>query len=200
MKQRLGFASLLLAYLLWLPGISQPLLTLTGTIDKARLAALAGEVISDSPGVLPMVARMGASLFDRLEVSGEIQAYEKTRSILGTVVELWDSGNGLVAFLVALFSILIPITKGMLLGWNVAMPDVQITRRVNELISRWSMADVFVVAVIVAYLAAQASGRMDEILTLDARFGAGFYCFLAYCLFSILASQLLHQPVTEQGS
>lgn len=197
MKQRLGMVTLLLAYVLWLPGISQPLLTLTGSIDKARLVALGKAVIADGPGVLPMVGRMTASLFERIDVSGQIQAYEKTRSIVGTIMELARSGNALVAFLVALFSVMIPLAKGVLLAWTSLRPQTSGTqqgKRISELISRWSMADVFVVAVIVAYLAAGATHNMDEIFTLDAQFGMGFWCFLAYCLLSIAATQLMHVP------
>ncbi len=198
MKHRLGLLTLLLAYLLWLPGISQPLLTLTGSIDKARLVVLGKEVIADSPGVLPMVGRMAASLFERIEVSGQIQAYEKTRSIVGTIDELIGSGNLLVAFLVALFSVLIPLAKGLLLAWTSLRPGTSGAyqgKRIGDLIARWSMADVFVVAVIVAYLAAGATRNMDEIFTLDAQFGVGFWCFLAYCLLSIAATQLMRVPV-----
>ena len=202
MKHRLGLGVLLLAYLLWLPGISQPLLTLTGSIDKGRLLTLGKEVIADSPGVLPMVGRMAASLFEGIEVSGQIQAYEKTRSILGTIEELAASGHLLVGFLVALFSVLIPLAKGMLLAWTSLAADSarsRLGKRVSDLISRWSMADVFVVAVIVAYLAAGATQNMDEIFTLNAQFGVGFWFFLAYCLLSTAGTQLMRAPVVVSG-
>ncbi len=198
MKRRIGLGVLLLAYLLWIPGISQPLLTLTGSVDKARLMTLGKELLADSPGVVPMVGRMAASLLERVEVSGQIQAYEKTRSILGTIEELLNAGHWLVGFLVALFSVLIPLVKGGLLAftaWRPHSPASATGKRIGDLISRWSMADVFVVAVIVAYLAAGATRNMDEIFTLDARFGLGFYCFLAYCLLSIAATQLMRAPI-----
>jgi hypothetical protein len=194
LKFKLGLTSLLLAYLLWLPGVTQPLLSLTGSIDKARVMTLGKELIADSPGIMPMIGSMAISLLDKIEVSGEIQAYEKTRSILGTVHELFESGNITVGLLVALFSILIPVTKGGLLlltAFELRPAFHRMSQRTIDLISKWSMADVFVVAVIVAYMAANATRNMDEIFVLDARFGVGFYCFLAYCLFSILATQLM---------
>ena len=198
MRFRLGIVSLLLAYGLWVPGISQPLLSLTGSIDKARVMSLGKQLIEDSPGILPMIGGMAASLLDKIEVSGQIQAYEKTRSILGTVHELFESGNITVGLLVALFSVLIPLLKGSLLLVNALTrksPLQRLSRRTVDLISKWSMADVFVVAVIVAYMAANATRNMDEIFTLDAHFGAGFYFFLAYCILSILATQLMRTEV-----
>jgi hypothetical protein len=52
------------------------------------------------------------------------------------------------------------------------------------------MADVFVMALIVAYLAGSASGQMGDLLTMDARLEEGFWFFLAYCLFSVASSAM----------
>jgi hypothetical protein len=58
------------------------------------------------------------------------------------------------------------------------------------------MADVFVVALFIAYLAAQASATPTQgpnaappLLAFTAHFGAGFYWFAAYCLFSLASQQ-----------
>jgi hypothetical protein len=53
------------------------------------------------------------------------------------------------------------------------------------------MADVFVMALIVAYLAGSASGQMGDLLTMDARLEEGFWFFLAYCLFSIASTAMV---------
>ena len=59
------------------------------------------------------------------------------------------------------------------------------------------MADVFVVAILIAYLAAQASTvpttgpeAAPALLAFRAQFGAGFYWFTAYCLFSLASQQI----------
>ena len=63
-----------------------------------------------------------------------------------------------------------------------------------EVIAKWSMADVFVVALFVAYLAATASqstpGAGPPLVAFTAQFGAGFYWFAAYCVFSLATQQL----------
>jgi hypothetical protein len=64
-----------------------------------------------------------------------------------------------------------------------------------ELIAKWSMADVFAVALFIAYLAAQASqippgaGFVPQLVTFAATFGPGFYWFAAYCLVSLGTQQ-----------
>jgi len=56
------------------------------------------------------------------------------------------------------------------------------------------MADVFVVALFIAYLAAKASTTVPgpsspALVVFTAHFGPGFYWFTAYCLFSLASQQ-----------
>ena len=60
------------------------------------------------------------------------------------------------------------------------------------------MADVFVMAMLVAYMAGSASGEMGELLTMDSQLEVGFYYFLAYCLFAIAAGSLMVEPENER--
>jgi uncharacterized paraquat-inducible protein A len=63
-----------------------------------------------------------------------------------------------------------------------------------EAIAKWSMADVFVVALFITYLAAMASQSTPlsgpRIVAFKAEFGPGFYWFAAYCVFSLATQQL----------
>jgi paraquat-inducible protein A len=53
------------------------------------------------------------------------------------------------------------------------------------MISKWSMADVFVVGVFLSFLATRSNKDINAWLH------DGFYFFLAYCLISILATQIM---------
>lgn len=189
-----ALGTLILAYVLLIPGVTQPLMTLSGSVDKAQLLELGKATLAENPSMMPMIGGMVLTLLDQLQVSGSVDAYEKTQSIVGTVSELFRSGNGLVGFLVMLFSIIIPVIKGLMmltsLFWRHA-GQAALLQRISGAISKWSMADVFVVAIVVAYLAANASQSMGEIFSLNAEFQIGFYFFLGYCLLSILSAQLL---------
>ncbi|HIG41998.1 MAG: paraquat-inducible protein A [bacterium] len=205
-KSRRGLSLLiiLVALGLLLPGVTKPVLTLTGTMEQSDLVDLGIDlIIGQNPDqrTRQMVTMMTSMLgLDRVE--GQIQAYSITRSIWGTVAELADSGNLLVAFLVMLFSIIIPLLKLLMqLGYLIVSyaPVKNGLLMVINAISKWSMADVFVMALIVAYLAGRASGQMGDLLTMHSELEVGFYYFLAYCLFSI-ASTLLFKavPASEQ--
>jgi uncharacterized paraquat-inducible protein A len=103
------------------------------------------------------------------------------------------------ATLILLFSVIVPLGKGLLVGWAMFMKNEDRQRRTLgfvEMIAKWSMADVFVVALFIAYLAAQASATPTTgpnaeppMIAFTARFGPGFYWFAAYCLFSLATQQ-----------
>ena len=60
-------------------------------------------------------------------------------------------------------------------------------------ISKWAMADVFVVGVYIAYLSAKATDA------LDAQLHEGFYYFAAYCLISLLSVQVMHVEAPRES-
>jgi len=195
---------------LLIPGVTQPMLTLTGTIDKSKMTEAGIDIIIDSMVGKSMERGTGKSEEDEKgkarrmigmitgmlglnNIKGEIEAYNETRSIAGTVKELFRSGNGFIGFLVMLFSIIIPFTKILLMLLGAYFHDSTNSRKafiISSVISKWSMADVFVVAIIVAFMAANAS-TMGGLLNLGARFEFGFYFFLGYCTFSILSIQVI---------
>lgn len=202
MKTKLGLVVLVVAYALLIPGLIQPMITLTGTVDKAEMVQLGKELVENHPDIPAFLGKTAARLLDQLHVQGRIPAYEKTRSILGTVKELADSKSYLVAFLIMMFSVIVPVTKGVLILTTYIKKHgrtADIGRKISNIISKWSMADVFVVAIIVAYMAANATQRSDEIFSLSAVFGPGFYFFLSYCLLSILSAQLLGWHTPDQA-
>ena len=169
----------LVNFVLLVPGVTQPIysITITTQVDAG-------------------FAQFEGTVFDR------------TQSILGTIRELASTGDYLVSFLILLFSVIIPVTKGSMLLASLYIGSRGIRRRlvfIVDLVSKWSMADVFVVGVFLAFLATESQGEqsvfnipafgqelevsMATILT--STLGPGFYFFLSYCLFSIGWTQIL---------
>lgn len=117
-----------------------------------------------------------------------IDLFEQTRSIIGSIRTLHESGNDFVAGLILLFSVVVPLVKGILLLAVLLLKAPVVRYRLFAFvrnISKWAMADVFVVGVYVAYLSAKATDA------LDATLGRGFYFFVGYCLVSLLALQFM---------
>ena len=134
------------------------------------------------PGVMQPIITLSADMMGR-------QVFTQTRSILQTVKDLHASGNYTVAGMILFFSVMVPFIKAVLLGVVGLLKPTQPARyRIFAFvrgISKWAMADVFVVGVYIAYLSAKATDA------LDAELHEGFYYFAAYCLISLLSVQVM---------
>lgn len=91
------------------------------------------------------------------EQMGHIEA----TTIIGGVIELWEMGSQPIALVIFVASVLVPIAKFITLFWlcySVHFSPVINARertylyRITEFIGRWSMVDVFVLAVLVALI------------------------------------------------
>ncbi|WP_116367638.1 paraquat-inducible protein A [Parahaliea mediterranea] len=205
MTRSRGLVALLLmavSIALLYPGVTQPVLTLSGSIEKSDLANLGIDLLAGGDGAdgADDQSRNMLSAFSRFlgldQIEGEVEVYHSTRSIWGTVNELAGTGNLLVALLIVLFSLVIPVFKLLLQAFALAPLGSELRQpllAVNAALSKWSMTDVFVMALLVAYMAGAASGQMGDLLMMEARLEPGFWFFLAYCLFSIGASALVRR-------
>ena len=217
---------------LLLPGIFLPVLTIRGVLTKEGVAYVAPLMLDKglneetmktlssliNPQMISMMKALGGDLrqtiIDRLgpqistalqEGVDNVEVYQQTRSIIGAVRQLYDVGSPLPATLILLFSVVVPLTKAALVGAAVYMRNAASRMRTLhfvEAIAKWSMADVFAVAVLIVFLAAQATQQPGEsappLLAFTAQFGPGFYWFTAYCVFS-LASQQYTARLARQG-
>jgi paraquat-inducible protein A len=132
--------------------------------------------------MLTVVAQTEVSLL------GEVVFQYESRSIVGTAAHLAMGGNLLLAVLLFVFSILIPLSK-LLLSF-VALGRIGTVAKQRALncirfIGKWSMTDVFVVAVVVAFLSTESKGFTN------ASLGPGLYFFAGYGLLSLIAGQML---------
>jgi len=145
----IGFTLIFVSLGLLLPGLTKPVLTL---VVKVEFLGLSSEIVNES------------------------------RSILSTIQRLHETGHSGVAGVILLFGVLIPIAKAILLLTAVLIDRFQRKYQIYQVIdfiSKWAMADVFVVAIFVAFLTAQAT------VSVSAYLEQGFYFFLGYVLTSI---------------
>ena len=129
-----------------------------------------------------------------LPILGSVDLHNTKQSIMGTIKTLHKNNNSLVAGLILLFSVIVPIIKAislLLVLFIKKLPFRTHLKKFISLISKWSMADVFVVGIMLAFLAT----RSDD--NIDARLHEGFYYFLAYCMLSILSVVFLKIDDTE---
>jgi paraquat-inducible protein A len=112
-------------------------------------------------------------------------------SLIGVVVGLWDDGDVVIAALVGLFSIVFPAAKLIVLHLAAYAPErAHWIERVGVL-SKWSMADVLVVAL--AIFAAKTSGLAE------AATQAGIWFYAAATLLSALAAFIMTRAARRRG-
>jgi hypothetical protein len=192
----LGLCLILISMGLLYPGITQPVLTLSGELEKSELADFGIDLIAGDSGNSQTRDMLNAMsrLMGLDQIEGRVEAYRSTRSILGMSRELAANGNLLVAILIVTFSVLIPVLKLLLQALALLLPGPPGRRLLafNAALGKWSMADVFVMAMLIAFMAGRASNHVGELLIMDAELERGFWFFLGYCLFAIAAGALLN--------
>lgn len=201
MKTIVGILLLLCAYSLLYPGLTQPILSVSGTVEKAKLVDVGKQLIEESPNTPALVGNLVDMVIEGLDVSGTISAFDKTRSILGTARELHANNHLLVALLIVVFSVIVPLLKALIL-FAVLLPVNQNIKKTllwtSNAISKWSMADVFVIAIFIAYLAGNGIQESRGLVDFEAQLGVGFWYFLGYCLLSILGTQILSAGLNKK--
>jgi hypothetical protein len=147
----------------------------------------------------------------------------QSKSILEVVMLLVRNGKlplMLVSLLILAFSVLIPILK---LGYSLRAiafhrtPDSSFGRFMVFKSSKWSMADVMVVAIFMSYIGfngvinseltqmARFSGDFQVLTTNRSTLMVGFYLFTIYCIMGLLLASLMehrlpHGSATESGT
>lgn len=176
--KHLGFFLNLSALALFIPGILMPMFSLTMDVTaQTNISQLSSELIN------------------------------KELSLITTVEELYQDDRALVAVLILFFSIIIPIIKSALISFTYFTKNhslaIKISNFVN-VIGKWSMADVFVVAVFLAVMSTNHAEtqtqhqlslfgfKVDLLLSSStlSNLGVGFYYFTGYCIVSMIASQV----------
>ena len=194
MLKIVGFLFLIFAYMSLIPGLTHPMLSVKGTVERSQLVDEGRQILKDNQQTSGFIADLADILIVNLDVTGTISAFDKTRSIIGTAQDLYTSKHVLVAVQILLFSVVVPVVKGLLAAGTLMPVSNKLKDNfmmVGNGLSKWSMADVFVVGIFVAYLAANGIQQEKALVAFDAQLGTGFYYFLIYCLLSVFATQLI---------
>ena len=153
-------------------------------------AALLGvALIALAVGLSTPILAVAAS--QDLPVLGETVLQFQSKGILATISSLWQGDHPWLAALLMTFSVILPLLKTAITALTrlsathpVALKGFQFSRNLGK----WSMADVFVVAILIAFFSSNQGGLTA------AEAQAGLWFFALYVLASLVGSQLIaHQ-------
>ena len=179
-------------------------------LSMATLLLLAAGVMTPMIEVEARIDELSLSLLGKPLVFTDQVLYFQSKSILDLVRVLTATGDAdmlLVALLVVLFSLIFPAAKILASliyysnprGWR----SLRLVRFFALRSGKWSMADVLVVAILMAYMGfdglissqlAELSSRgqpLDLLSTNGTSLQLGFFLFLAFVIASLFLSALL---------
>ena len=118
--------------------------------------------------------------------------YKRTFSILSGLGSLFKEGEYFLFLIIGVFSVLFPIAKILLLSviWYFkSLPKDKAKKYLHYLggISKWSMLDVFIVAILVVIVRLGVLGKVEA--------HWGIYIFAASVILSIFASSRLNKRI-----
>lgn len=131
---------------------------------------------------------------------GEMYFYYQSKSIVELIGLLLQQGNWIVGISILVFSLLFPLGKTLFTLLALLKPNLVNRPLFSFFIfktSKWSMADVFVAAIFLSFL---AFNNMQTGIQTDSNILWGLYYFLAYCVLAILSAVLLQQQQKETAT
>ncbi|WP_372763039.1 PqiA/YebS family transporter subunit [Pseudoalteromonas sp.] len=109
---------------------------------------------------------------------------ETPSTLIGGVITLWQSGSYPIAAIIFLASVVVPLAKALVLSFlcfMVAKPTNKHTKgytriyQLTEFIGKWSMIDVFVVAILVALV------QLGNLMSVTPGLGIVFFTAMVIC-------------------
>ncbi len=112
----------------------------------------------------------------------------ESKSIVTALMKMFENQQHAIAAIVLLFTVITPIIKTLLLLTISFQEKLHLSsKRISFLsnIGKWSMLDVFVVAIVVTYFSMKASGQTDANLQI------GIYYFSIYVILSMICTYIV---------
>jgi hypothetical protein len=134
------------------------------------------------------------TIYKKVDFVGEIVLSFESKSIIGSILKLFESGDTIIALIIILFSILLPLTKNIAFMFVAYQKEQKLAHKLVTLfkdLGKWSMLDVFVVSIFLVYLTSNNSE------TTKAEIETGLYFFLIYLLGSMVTTLMTEKIVQK---
>ncbi len=182
------------------------------------ITMLVGGVFSPMLEVEVRITRLDATLLGAPIEFREQSLYYRSKTVLEvsrSLIEMHRPAMSLVAVLVILFSVVFPTLKMLALSASLFRPSLLRNSRIVRVLafelSKWSMADVMVLAIFMSFVAfngviesgvggiREAPGVQQLVIpTNSSTILPGYYLFIGFCLSSIYLSKKLEHGIASR--
>lgn len=179
------------------------------------ITMLVGGVLSPMLEVEVRITKLDATLLGTPIEFRDQSLYYRSKTVFEvfqTLIQMGQPEMTIVGVLVILFSVIFPALKMLALGAGLVRPALLRTSRLVRLLafelSKWSMADVMVLAIFMAFVAfngviggawgdLRRVPNVQQVLipTNASRILPGYYLFIGFCVSSILLSKRLENSI-----
>ena len=184
------------------------------------IAMLVGGVLSPMLEVEVRVTKLDATLLGTPIEFRDQSLYYRSKTVLEvcqTLIEMGRPEMMLVGVLVILFSVVFPALKMLALAACLFRPALLRTSRIVKVLafqlSKWSMADVMVLAIFMSFVAFNGvisssfeglrsvqNVQQVQIPTSASKILPGYYLFIGFCLSSIILSKKLERGISSDSN
>jgi len=128
---------------------------------------------------------MMITIHKEVKYIGDIILSFESKSMISSIQKLFETNDYVIGAVILLFSVIIPLLKTFSLLLIAIFEDTLFTHKLIgffKMIGKWSMVDVFVVAILLVFLSAN-KGDISK-----AEVEVGIYIFLMYVIASMFIS------------
>ncbi len=155
--------------------------------QKALLGGMIGlSIIALVTGWFATILEITA--YQELPMLGNTIFQYESKSIVTALIQMFDKQQFMIAGIIVLFTVVTPILKTILLILINMQQKLHLSKKRIKFLStigKWSMLDVFVVAIVVTYFSMKASGKTDADLQI------GVYYFSIYVILSMVCTYVV---------
>jgi hypothetical protein len=184
------------------------------------IAMLAGGVLSPMLEVEVRVTKIDATLLSTPIEFQDQSLYYRSKTVFEvfqTLIHMDRPEMKLVGVLVIMFSVVFPTLKMLALGVSLFRPALLRTSRIVKVLafelSKWSMADVMVLAIFMSFVAfngvigsafdglrSEPNVQQVRIPTDASKILPGYYLFIGFCVSSIVLSRKLQHGIASSSA
>ncbi len=191
-KHRLQSRTYLYYFLAILAG--SIVISLTCTLTGATLVLAMGSILSLIFGLINPILMV--TIHKEVDHLGDVILSFESKGIIGSINKLFESGENIVAFTILLFSVIIPLLKITTLIFTLLFKKFHFAHHLVNFfkhLGKWSMLDVFVVAIFLVYLSSN-QGKVSR-----AEIQIGLYFFLTYVILSMITTILTQKAISPSS-
>ena len=130
-----------------------------------------------------------------LPIVGYVVLEFDSNTLISSIEKLYLQENYFVAIVIFLFSIVFPLLKTLIMSLALFVNHniLLMVTKITSVLAKWSMLDVFVLAIFLVYLSSSNSS------TIVSQIQAGFYMFFIYVILALISSTIYNLDIKKSG-